>query len=265
MKRLRKRISGSLVGRRKTNAAVQIFHQSVIVSRTYQTIPNNQILATICAILIFCGVHCVCFLPCFATSLLNEGKTRSPRNQNSLSDPRPMHPFQMKRYCHVLAVGILHDHQQVGVVCHFGRSLHWLDVGQHVIFGSAYEGHSDGIPWFWANHSCCPLWSWRWFTMTQGEDPNQFSDQYIYIYTVYTIQITHITKIWCTWPVCHLSSYIQCPINWNTPAFYNSMPSINIIPRNFPLAGPFWAHLSTSKHGTYREILVGGFNPFEKS
>lgn len=25
----------------------------------------------------------------------------------------------------------------------------------------------------------------------------------------------------------------------------------NRLPRNFPLAGPFWAHLSTSKHGTY--------------
>ena len=24
--------------------------------------------------------------------------------------------------------------------------------------------------------------------------------------------------MWCTWPVCHLSSYIQCPINWNTPS-----------------------------------------------
>ena len=187
MKRLRKRISGSLVGRRKTNAAVQIFHQSVIVSRTYQTIPNNQILATICAILIFCGVHCVCFLPCFATSLLNEGKTRSPRNQDSLSDPRPMYPFQMKRYCHVLAVGFLHDHQQVGVVCHFGRSLHWLDVGQHVIFGSAYEGHCDGIPWFWANHSTSFVKLAVIHHDSRGRPKSIFRPVYIYIYTVYTI------------------------------------------------------------------------------
>ncbi len=137
----------------KPSAAVQILHHSAIASRTYQTIPNNHILATMCAMPIFCGVHRVWFLPCFATSLLNEEKQVPEVHEikTHFQIPRPIPSHSRFRYCHVLAVGFLHDHQQVSIVCHFGRSLHWFDVGQHVILGSAHEGHSNGIPW----------WRWR--------------------------------------------------------------------------------------------------------
>ena len=116
-----------------------ILHQRTKTSRTYQTIIYWQP----------CGALFlrVWLLPCFATQ--EKQAPEVPETKTHFQIPVQWTHSRFRR-CHVLSVGFLHGHQQVSVVCHFGCSLHWLDVGQrHATHAThfVHERHSDGIPW----------------------------------------------------------------------------------------------------------------------